>query len=48
MEATIAEARNIGYSSMRGDTVPSTKITWVLYTSLGYKEIDPYCHKQPH
>ncbi len=43
VEAIIAEARKIGYSSMRGDTVPSMQIAQALYTSLGFKEIEPYC-----
>ena len=44
MEAIIAEARKIGYSSMRGDTVGSMQIAQVLYVSIGFKEIDPYYH----
>lgn len=44
MEAIIAEARRIGYSHIRGDTVGSMQIAQALYTSLGFKEIEPYCH----
>ena len=43
MESIIAEARRIGYSSIRGDTVPSMQIAQALYASLGFKEIEPYC-----
>ena len=44
VESIIAEARRIGYSSIRGDTVPSMQIAQVLYASLGFEEIEPYCH----
>ena len=44
VEAIIAEARKIGYSSMRGDTVGSMKAAQALYASLGFKEIQPYCY----
>lgn len=43
VEAIIAEARRIGYSSIQGDTVPSMQIAQALYASLGFKEIEPYC-----
>ncbi len=43
MESIIAEARRIGYVSIRGDTVPSMQIAQALYASLGFKEIEPYC-----
>ena len=41
VEAIIAAARKIGYSSIRGDTVPTMQIAQALYTSLGFKEIGP-------
>jgi len=41
-EAVIAEAKKIGYSHMRLDTVPSMARAQKLYTSLGFKEIPPY------
>ena len=44
VEAVIAEARRIGYSSIRGDTVPSMQSAQALYASLGFKEIEPYYH----
>jgi len=44
VEAIIAEARKIGYTRMRGDTLTSMKAAQGLYASLGFKEIKPYCH----
>lgn len=41
-EAVIAEARKIGYSSMRLDTVPSMGRAQDLYRTLGFREIPPY------
>jgi len=41
-EAIIVAASKIGYTSVRGDTVPSMKIAQALYASLGFKEIRPY------
>lgn len=41
-EAVIAEAREIGYGSMRLDTVPSMGRAQDLYRSLGFREIPPY------
>ena len=44
MESIIAEARRIGYSAIRGDTIPSMQAAQVLYTSFSFKEIGPYRH----
>ncbi len=41
-EAIIAEAQRIGYTRIRGDTIPSMQVAQALYASLGFKEIAPY------
>jgi ribosomal protein S18 acetylase RimI-like enzyme len=43
-EAVIEEARRIGYTCMRLDTVPSMKAARALYLSLGFRDIEPYRH----
>jgi putative acetyltransferase len=43
VEAVIAEARKIGYGSMRLDTIgASMQTALALYRTLGFKEIPPY------
>jgi putative acetyltransferase len=42
-EAVIEEAKKVGYSYMRLDTVPSMERAQALYESLGFKKTLPYC-----
>jgi ribosomal protein S18 acetylase RimI-like enzyme len=42
--AIIQEARKIGYSRMRLDTVPAMKEAQILYESLGFQKIPSYCY----
>ena len=41
-DAVVAEAKKLGYSKMRLDTLPSMPRAIALYTTLGFKEIAPY------
>jgi putative acetyltransferase len=44
-ERIMAEARQIGYRSMRLDTIePVMKDAVAMYRKLGFKEIAPYCN----
>lgn len=38
----VKDARELGYSKMRLDTLPSMKRAQELYRSMGFKPIDPY------
>jgi ribosomal protein S18 acetylase RimI-like enzyme len=43
-EAVIAEARQVGYTSMRLDTLPAMRDAQGLYRRLGFREIPAYRH----
>jgi predicted N-acetyltransferase YhbS len=41
-EASIAEARGLGYSAMRLDTVPGMEAAQAIYSRLGFQDAEPY------
>jgi putative acetyltransferase len=41
-EASIAEARRLGYSTMRLDTVPGMETAQAIYRRLGFRDAEPY------
>jgi len=42
--AIVREAKNVGYSTMYLDTLPSMKAAQSLYRVLGFKQTSPYYH----
>jgi GNAT superfamily N-acetyltransferase len=42
VEAIVAEARRLGYTQMRLDTVPGMDAAQSLYGQVGFREIPPY------
>jgi putative acetyltransferase len=42
-ERIIDEARNLGYKTMRLDTIPTMAAAVALYRSLGFRDISAYC-----
>ena len=41
-ERVVQEAREMGYTAMRLDTLPTMQEAIALYRSIGFAEIDPY------
>jgi GNAT superfamily N-acetyltransferase len=42
VEAAIARARQLGYATMRLDTLPTMNAARSLYLSLGFRPVDRY------
>ena len=46
-DAAVRQAREIGYKSMRLDTVGSMRTAQSIYDSMGFKDTKPYCFNTP-
>ena len=43
-ERLVADAKNLGFTRMRLDTLPQLTAAIALYRKLGFTEIEPYYH----